>query len=99
MELKDILRMSHESGCVIHHELTESWDHCYYQYKNDKSNNNGKIISMFDEKYNESGWGDLGYDHESVFDPTQEVHESSNLDTVMKREYTSFTFIKLLQYH
>jgi antitoxin component YwqK of YwqJK toxin-antitoxin module len=45
----------------------------------------------------ESGWGDLGYDHESVFDPTQEVHEDSYLDVVMKREYTSFTFIGLLQ--
>ena len=97
MELNDILKMSPESSCVIHHELTENWKNCYYQLKNDSSNPKGKIISTFDNKYNESGWGDLGYDHEGVFDPTKEVHEDSYLDTIMKREYSSFTFIGLLQ--
>ena len=97
MDLDEILKLSPNTSCVIHHELTETWEGCYYQYKNDSADPNGVIISTFDEKYNECGWGDLGYDHESVFDPTKEVHEESSLDTLMKREYTSDTFIELIQ--
>ena len=97
MELDDILEMDPESNCVVHHELTENWKSCYYQYKNDSPDPDGKIVSKFDEKYNESGWGDLGYDHESVFDPTQEVHYESYLDTIFTREMTSSNFIGLIQ--
>jgi hypothetical protein len=97
MKLQDILKIKETSECIVHHELTEDWKNCYYQYKRDVSNSNGEVVSKFEEKYNESGWGALDYDHESVFDPTQEVFEDSSLSTVFKRDYTSAVFIKLLK--
>ncbi|MDA8670511.1 hypothetical protein N9L60_06095 [Flavobacteriales bacterium] len=97
MKLQDILKIKETSECIVHHELTEDWKNCYYQYKGDVSNSNGEVVSKFEEKYNESGWGALDYDHESVFDPTQEVFEDSSLSTVFKRDYTSAVFIKLLK--
>ena len=97
MKLQDILKIKETSECIVHHELTEDWKNCYYQLKGDESNNNGEVVSKFEEKYNESGWGELGNDHESVFDPTQEVFEDSSLTTVHKREYKSSVFILMIQ--
>ena len=98
MKLQDILKIKETSECIVHHELTEDWKNCYYQYNlGDESYNNGEVVSKFEEKYNESGWGALDYDHESVFDPTQEVFEDSSLSTVFKRDYTSAEFIKFLK--
>lgn len=97
MKLQDILKIKETSECIIHHELTEDWKNCYYQLKGDESNNNGEVVSKFEEKYNESGWGELGNDHESVFDPTKEVFEDSSLTTIHKREYKSSVFILMIQ--
>jgi antitoxin component YwqK of YwqJK toxin-antitoxin module len=97
MKLQDILKIKETSECIVHHELTEDWKNCYYQLKGDESNNNGEVVSKFEEKYNESGWGELGNDHESVFDPTKEVFEDSSLTTIHKREYKSSVFILMIQ--
>ena len=101
MKLQDILKIKSTSQCIVHHELTENWKNCYYQLKGDESINNGEIVSKFEEKYNESGWGELGNDHEPVFDPTKEVFEDSSLTTIHKREYESFILmiqIKIKEY-
>jgi len=96
MDLEKILNLNPNSLCNIRYVFKEEWKHCFYQYKNE-SNYKGKNISEWDEKYNESGWGDLGYDHEKIFDPTQEVYEESYLDFLITSEYSSKTFIKLIQ--
>ncbi len=97
MKLQDILKIKETSECIVHHELTEDWKNCYYQYNSSHFLLMDGVVSKFEEKYNESGWGALDYDHESVFDPTQEVFEDSSLSTVFKRDYTSAEFIKFLK--
>lgn len=97
-ELEEILKMDPNSSCILHHNLIEEFSSCYYQFKNDSPDRDRKIISKWDEKYDLYGFGNLGphFDYESVFDPTQEVLDSS-LETVFKREMTSSTFIGLFQ--
>ena len=48
MRLDYILEMDPESSCIVHHNLTEVWERCYYQYKNDSLNADGEIVSKFD---------------------------------------------------
>ena len=96
-ELNRILQMNPNSSCIVYHELTETWSNCYFQYKDNSKNSDGKVFEKFEEKYNECGSGDLGLDNESVFNPQQKVHHESSLNTVYKSEITSDTLIGKLQ--
>ena len=78
-ELHGILQMNPNSSCIVHHEYTEIWSDCFCQYKNNSKNSDIKVLEKFDEKYNECGWGDLGSDNESVFNPQQKVYHENSL--------------------
>lgn len=96
-DLQEILDLDLSLNCEFYFEFKEYFEGGHYQYKVNKEKKSSEVVSTWNEKYNESGWGDLGNDNEKFFDPTLPVEENQDLQVVYVSKLTSKTFLELLK--
>ena len=78
-EDEEILNLDMNYKYEFYFEFTEYFTGGNFQLKL-INNLNSDVLSKWNEKYNEDGWGTFGYDNEKKFDPKQNVIENRDFE-------------------